>query len=341
MRRINPRAISLMLVASITLLPCSSAFSLNGQKSLDSGSSRPASNKSAVALNDLDASASEMRASIERYAVDRFALGRFYAVEISPTRQARLKQFYADWLSALAPLNFDSMSQEGKIDYLLFKNHLDHELRQLDLRAKALAEAQTLLPFSQAITDLEDARRRLENIDSPKTAALLTALSKQIEAQRKSVEDSLKLAAKPDAKPEPAKIKKAVANRAALQITSLRNTLKNWFGFYNGYDPVFTWWTGEPYKTVDQSLQNYAMLLREKIVGIKPGDDTAIVGDPIGREALMSELAYEMIPYTPEELIAIGNKEYEWCEAEMKRASRELGFGDDWHKALEHVKTLY
>ena len=22
----------------------------------------------------------------------------------------------------------------------------------------------------------------------------------------------------------------------------------------------------------------------------------------------------------------------------MKRASRELGYGDDWHKALEHVK---
>jgi uncharacterized protein (DUF885 family) len=104
---------------------------------------------------------------------------------------------------------------------------------------------------------------------------------------------------------------------------------------------VFTWWAGEPYKAVDQSLQTYATLLREKIVGVKPGDETAIVGDPIGREALMSELAYEMIPYTPEELIAIANKEYDWCEAEMKRASRELGFGDDWHKALEHVKTLY
>ena len=81
--------------------------------------------------------------------------------------------------------------------------------------------------------------------------------------------------------------------------------------------------------------------MREKIVGVKPGDDTAIIGDPIGREALMSELAYEMIPYTPEELIAIAKKELEWCEAEMRRASRDLGFGDDWRKALEHVKTLY
>jgi len=25
----------------------------------------------------------------------------------------------------------------------------------------------------------------------------------------------------------------------------------------------------------------------------------------------------------------------------MKRASRDLGYGDDWHKALEHVKNLY
>ncbi|HSF25486.1 MAG TPA: DUF885 family protein [Blastocatellia bacterium] len=341
MKRINPRVTTLTMVASITLLSCSHVLSFAGQKSLDSGNPSPVSNESAVTLNDLDASASEMRALIERYAVDRFALGRFYAVETSPTRQARLRKFYSDWLSVLAPLDFDSMSQEGKIDYLLFKNHLDHELRQLDLRAKALAEAQTLLPFSQTITDLEDARRRLETIDSPKTAALLTALNKQIETQRKSVEASLKPDPKAGEKAEPSKIKKAVANRAALQINSLRNTLKNWFGFYNGYDPVFTWWAGEPYKTVDQSLQTYATFLREKIVGVKPGDDTAIVGDPIGREGLMSELAYEMIPYTPEELIVIGNREYDWCEAEMKRASREMGFGDDWHKALEHVKTLY
>ena len=48
-----------------------------------------------------------------------------------------------------------------------------------------------------------------------------------------------------------------------------------------------------------------------------------------------------MIPYTPEEIIAIGEKEMAWCENEMKKASRELGYGDDWHKALEHVKNLY
>jgi uncharacterized protein (DUF885 family) len=73
----------------------------------------------------------------------------------------------------------------------------------------------------------------------------------------------------------------------------------------------------------------------------RPGDSSDIVGDPIGREALLSELRSEMIPYTPEEIIAIGEKEMAWCENEMKKASRELGYGDDWHKALEHVKNLY
>jgi len=52
-------------------------------------------------------------------------------------------------------------------------------------------------------------------------------------------------------------------------------------------------------------------------------------------------LQFEMIPYTPEELIDFANKEFAWCENEMKKASRELGYGDDWKKALEHVKNLY
>ena len=288
-------------------------------------------------LNDTDSQPSEMRAAIERYVADRGSLARFYTVEASPTRHARLKQFYGDWLATLAKLNFDSMSQDGRVDYLLFKNHLDHELRQLEIQSKALAEIAALVPFAQSITELEDARRRMEAVDSPKTAALLTRMARQIDETSKAVEAGLKADAKADA----IKTKRTVANRAVAAIIGLRNTLRNWFGFNNGYDPMFTWWAGEPYKVADQSLEKYTAVLREKVLGLKPGDTTEIIGDPIGREALMSELAYEMIPYTPEELIAIANKEYAWCEVEMKRASRDLGYGDDWMKALEHVKTLY
>jgi uncharacterized protein (DUF885 family) len=65
------------------------------------------------------------------------------------------------------------------------------------------------------------------------------------------------------------------------------------------------------------------------------------VGNPIGREALQSELTYEMIPYTPEELIRIAEAELAWCDAEMKKAASDMGCGDDWRAALEHVKTKF
>src|SRR5205814_10385273 len=70
-------------------------------------------------------------------------------------------------------------------------------------------------------------------------------------------------------------------------------------------------------------------------------DESGISGRPIGDEGLMIELGAEMVPYTPAELIDIAEKEYIWCEAEIKKASREMGFGDDWKKAVEKVKTMY
>jgi uncharacterized protein (DUF885 family) len=61
----------------------------------------------------------------------------------------------------------------------------------------------------------------------------------------------------------------------------------------------------------------------------------------VGREKLMTQLSDEMIPYTPEELIAMAREQMAWCKQEMLRASREMGYGDDWHKALEKVKNSY
>ncbi len=279
---------------------------------------------------DVDTSRSEMRASIERYTADRTSLNRSSPIDYSPAHNARMKQFYSEWLSTIGKMNFDAMGQDGRIDYLLFKNQLDYQLRQLGADAQKLKETEALLPFAQTIIDLEESRRRMETMDSAKAAATLTRLEKQIDQTRKSIEaDGTR------------NVKKPLANRAARTAEELRTSLKNWFGFYNGYDPLFTWWVDAPYKSTDRALQTYITFLREKVLGLKPGDSSDIVGDPIGREGLMSELEHEMIPYTPEELIALANKEYAWCEEEMKKASREMGFGDDWLKAVERVKNMY
>jgi uncharacterized protein (DUF885 family) len=332
--------------------------------------------------NGSKAPVSEMRSAIERYAVDRGSLARSYPVAASRSRRERFKKFYEEWLASLQSLDFDSMSQDGKIDYLLFKNHLEYELRQLDIQSRQITEIEPLVPFGAKIIEMEEARRHMEPIDSAKVAATLNDLRKQVDERRRGIELGLRAEARGgDAGNDSSRVKKTVANRAVAAINSLRGNLRNWYTFYNGYDPMFTWWNEEPYRSLDQAMTNYATFLTERVVGIRaegstqtaagqnrgpggpggggpqggggqgfqrpggnnarPGDSSDIVGDPIGREALLVELRSEMIPYTPEEIIAIGEKEMAWCENEMKKASRDLGYGDDWKKALEHVKNLY
>jgi uncharacterized protein (DUF885 family) len=302
---------------------------------------------------------SEMRGFIERYTADRGSLNRYYATErwrfapgqdsrgqrlaaeMSPAYQARMKKLDEEWLDRLQSLDFQAMSENGRIDYLLLGNYLRHDLRELDLKARAISDAAPLMPYAQSILNLEEARRRMEWIDPPKAAETLNKLTKEIEETRRKLQGQIEPTGATKDRAEVAGIKRTAANRAAITTEGLRSTLRKWFDFYNGYDPLFTWWVDTPYKALDKTLKDYAAFLREKLVGAKPGDESVIVGDPVGRDALVSEFAYEMIPYTPEELIAIGQKEYAWCEDEMKRASREMGYGDDWHKALEAVKNMH
>lgn len=70
-------------------------------------------------------------------------------------------------------------------------------------------------------------------------------------------------------------------------------------------------------------------------------DDSGITGAARGRDGLLRDLADEMIPYTPEQLIALGEREYAWTVAEMEKASKEMGFGTDWKQAVEKVKGMH
>jgi hypothetical protein len=270
---------------------------------------------------------------LERYASDLQSLRRFYEVQLSPTTDRVMRQFYEAWRVALGRVTFDSLPQEGRIDYLLFRNKLDHEVRQLDLNRKRSQEIAELTPFAPAIIELKEARQRVDPLDPSAAAATLEQISRQMEDLSKRINDPAKGGA--------IEVRKTVAFRAARTVDRLRDTLKAWFEFYDGYDPLFTWWVTQPYKKTAAGLEKYAVLIREKLAGIKPDDRDTIVGDAVGRDTLVSELAYEMIPYTPEEIIEIANREFAWCDREMLRASRDLGYGDDWKKALEHVKSDY
>lgn len=271
---------------------------------------------------------SELRGRIEQFWSDEGNLRRVYVVRHSPTRRQRMTEFYGDALRDLKKEKFGSLGEDGQVDYVLLRNYLEHEVSDLANEAKDEAKYAALLPFAKEITDLEETRRRMEPVDPEKCAVALNALSKELKELNGKIGDKLKAS-------------KFEANQAAQAVKDLRDTLRTWFNFYNGYDPLFTWWCGEPYKAADKSLETVFGTIKEKLVGVKPDDENAIVGNPIGREALIDALKYEMIPYTPEELLKIADEEYAWCLAEAKKASQAMGFGDDWKKALEHVKDLH
>ncbi|KAE8440732.1 hypothetical protein EG329_006627 [Mollisiaceae sp. DMI_Dod_QoI] len=265
---------------------------------------------------------------ITRVTEDLKDLQNFYNISISPLRRTRLHKYLSSELSSLQSTDFKSYDQESKVDFLLLQNYLRRNLKQLRLDEEKDAKMEVLLPFAGTIVNLCEDRQQMKEMDGEKAARQLTSIKTGIMEVRKEVE-KIKI-----------KVEKSSAYRAANTIDELRGHLQEWYGFFNGYDPMFTWWVAKPYEMIDEEMKTFATFVREEFVGIKPGDTDAIVGEPIGREGLLADLEAEMIPYSPEELIKIGENEYQWCEAEMKKASHDLGY-DDWREALEYVKNLY
>src|SRR5687767_3201596 len=149
---------------------------------------------------------SRLRGVVEKYVQDYGSINRFYTAQTSAGRAARFRQLHSEYLALLGRLNFDSLNADEQVDYVLFRNYLDHERKELVRSEKQFAEMAPILPFARTISDLEDTRRRLETIDPAKIAALLTELSKQITETQKALEGA-------DAKP-----KRTVANRAVRTL---------------------------------------------------------------------------------------------------------------------------
>jgi hypothetical protein len=295
-----------------------------------------AADPSVPSLQGLVAAKSELRDVVERYSTDLRALYRRYDADYSPVRWERLREFFTTWRARLQELDYDALGTEGRIDWQLLDAHLVYEIKLLDREGKQFEEMAPLIPFAGTITGLQEARRRMEPVDPKAAGATLAALAPQVEKLRAELEARLKSS---ERRPAP-----IVAFRAVAAIDSLRRTLGDWYREYAGYDPLFTWWAADPFKKADAALFAYGKSLREKVLGFREGQDRGdepIIGDPIGAEGLQADLAVEMIPYSAKELVAIAEREFAWCEAEMKKASQEMGFGDDWKAALEKVKTMH
>jgi uncharacterized protein (DUF885 family) len=285
----------------------------------------------------------EMPNLIEDYTADYRSLSRFYSPvptnasrgsgggEVgmgSPEKRERLEKLYYDYLKKLDQINFKSLSQECKVDYILFKRDLNEKLRQSEEEEKEYNRIKQWVPFADKIYTLEKTRRRGYQPDAEKVAREWSDIAGEVKALQGKLKEEKGL-----------DLESIYA--AGDAIANLKRSLASIYEFYNGYDPLFTWWVPKNYQALDEALTGYAAQFKKKTEILAAPDKSGIVGRPVGREELVRQLNYELIPYTPEELIDIANKEFAWCDLEMLKACREMGFGNDWKAALEKVKNTF
>jgi hypothetical protein len=320
------------LVALIAVLPCLAHSQGAGVGAPDGWAGDPPSLPSLV---EFARNESVLRVAVVRYTEDIQAVERRFPVIYSPARIARLRKLHEGWRRQLAEVDFSMLGREGQVDYIALGNRITYYLDRLTLEEQRAAQVKPLVPFFDAIRQLQEARYDRKPVDARATAATLDGIAKQVSELTKSLKE-------PPAKGGDARrnVSGGVAARAEDLVRKLRETLADFHGYYDGYDPDYTWWARKPFAEADSALQAYADAIKSELLGVKPDGKAPILGDPVLANGLRADLSVEMIPYNPRELIEIGERELAWVEAEFRNVSRKMGHGDDWKAALEHTKNL-
>ncbi|MCP4092274.1 MAG: DUF885 domain-containing protein [Planctomycetes bacterium] len=266
---------------------------------------------------------------IAQYQADRGSLGRLWSFPFSTVGLERKQRLQQDWLDQLEGLDYGALDARAQIDWHLLRNMIEHDLESSNLQHQRDLKAAYLVPFVPPLVAVLEAKSRREEVDPREMAEVLTAALEAIkETRTKFEEEKLELSA-----PE--------AQRVSSQLNRLRRSLQSWVTYRDGYDPVFTWWCSEPWSDLSKALDSYSKFISKDLGGIDPNDQDRLIGNPIGREALLAELAFERIAYTPEELLEIAQSEFEWCMNERKKAANEMGSDGDWRAAQEAVKKAH
>lgn len=282
---------------------------------------------------------------IRRMTADRQDVLNATALPGAAIRFDRLDSLYTQWLARLQSVDFDSLPPSEKVDYILLRNDLERGRDEVAQDRKQWAEMDPVLAFRGSLYALEQARWDGVPLDSRTAATRVSELARQIKDLKSRVELGLKTAPSNSTASAnaptgtPLTVSAPLANRAASATTELRGTLKTWFAFYDGFRPDFSWWVKKPYEETDKALDEYIKILRENVAGLKGKDDDPLVGQPAGEAAVASAIRHEFIPYDAATLLSLGEQEMAWCEGEMKKTARTMGFGDDWKAAMAKIKS--
>jgi uncharacterized protein (DUF885 family) len=266
---------------------------------------------------------------IQTFDQDESVLNRYYNIRYSDEYFDRFERFYSEWLNRLQGITFNDLNHESRIDYLLLQNHIRRAAYFLENSRENYEEIVQWMPDMDSIMDFINERRAGNKPDAQQVATMMTEWTDQIE----SLKDRLNASG-------PLNRFETVTATDALE--NIRDVLSDAYTFYDGYDIEFTWWVEQPYQKLDETLESYISMISEHFdAEAEQLDDSGIVGNPIGRDEIIQRLEFEMISYSPQELIDIAEHQFARAEQEMLRASHDLGYANDWHAALEHVKNRY
>src|SRR5262249_24568367 len=135
---------------------------------------------------------SNLQDVVREFATDWQSVSGFYDLPWSEARFDRMEALFKDWQERLAAAGFYALNQQGRIDYILMRNKIEHELAQLALNRKRLNEMEEILSFRVPIQKLERARLRMELVDSQAAAEDISALPDKIKKLRERIDKGKK-----------------------------------------------------------------------------------------------------------------------------------------------------
>ena len=262
---------------------------------------------------------------------DQRSLTRFYHIQGSPERNSRLQEFYKTFLGDLDAMNYEELTVGDQVDYQLMQRKVADRIHLLEIETSHHKKLQDYLSIGDPIYQYEKERRRGHKIDAQEYAAVLFDVTNKLNTATLSLKSSERM------------WHQSVLKSGKKIIKGQQEALLSIWDFYKGYDPLFTWWSEAPMEKLDAAWTELIAELEEHLDQSKMNKDdgSGIVGSPTGRKELLRLLNGDMIPYTPEELVQIALKEFAWCDKELLKASKEMGYGDDWKAAQEKVKQSF
>lgn len=279
--------------------------------------------------NSLAQDSTNLPSIIVQYQQDYGALSRKYTLRSHDYHFERFEIFHKSELLSLNEIPFEELDQQRKVDFLLLKNLINRNITELAEDKRAFQNIKNFIPAADSILNFIRQRRMGVNFEGEQLSASFNQWDKEVQEKFEQAKKS----------PQFLKNDSQTLSRA---LRNYQSVIEEAYNFYYGYDPDFTWWVEEPFKKLNQSFSEYISFVSQHINPESSKDDgSGIIGNPIGESEINKLLDFEMISYSPAELIDIANKQFAEAEQQMLAASRKLGYGDDWKAALEHVKETY